>query len=52
MSLLLPYHSKKHTVNNLLNIIFHSIYLTLFYNAKFAWMPDLTIAITFRLIFR
>ena len=39
----LPHHSKKHTVNNLLGNIFYSIYKALVYNAKFAWMPDLTV---------
>ena len=44
MPLLFPHHSKKHrpTVNNLVEIIFHSIYWTLFYNARFAWIQDLT----------
>ena len=45
MPLLLPHYLKKHTVNNVLDIIFSSIYYTLFYNARFAWMPDLTIGL-------
>ena len=44
MPLSLSHHSKKHTVNSLLDrpIISYSI-LTLFYNARFAWIPNVII---------